>query len=579
MRIALAQLNTTVGDLAGNRALILGALREAEAVGADLVCFPELALCGYPPEDLLLKRDFLADCARSLRELARGVGETPILVGAPELAEDVFNAAALVHRGEVVATYRKAFLPNYGVFDENRYFAAGEEAMVVEIAGVRVGVTICEDIWYPGGPLEWEVAYGGAEVAVNLSASPYHRGKQGERERLVESRACDAGVILAYVNCVGGQDELVFDGGSLVLHPWEGKLASAPRFEEHILYYDLDAAGLWAQRTARPIHRYARKGALRRPVRVLELDGQRGPSTGERPPLSPRRVPEPAAEEEVLQALLLGLRDYVRKNGFTDVVLGLSGGIDSALTAALAAMALGPERVHAVFMPSRFTSGISREGAYALAGSLGISMEEYPIEGILRGYLDHAAGLLREPGGAVALENLQARIRGNVVMAISNSRGWLALATGNKSELSMGYCTLYGDMAGGYAVIKDLLKGWVYRLGRYLNLREGREVIPRAIIAREPSAELREDQRDSDSLPPYELLDPVLEGYIENGLTVEEMVAGGHDRALVEEVVRRVDANEYKRRQAPVGIKITPRAFGRDWRLPISKREGSGLVF
>ncbi len=571
MRIALAQINTTVGDLEGNRARILDALREAEGMGADLLCFPELALCGYPPEDLLLKRDFLEECSRALGELARGVGEVPVLVGAPEMAEDVFNAAALLHRGEVVATYHKVFLPNYGVFDENRYFASGEEGLVVRICGVRVGVTVCEDIWYPGGPLESEVAYGGAEVVVNLSASPYHRGKQRERERLVEARAMDARAIVAYVNCVGGQDELVFDGGSMILHPREGKLASSPRFEEHILYHDLDVAGLWARRTAMPIHRYVRKGALRRPVRVLELGGQRGPSAGERPSLTTQHNMEPGAEEEVLRALLLGLRDYVRKNGFTDVLLGLSGGIDSALTAALAAMALGPERVHAVFMPSRFTSEVSREGATALTEALGISLEEYAIDGILRGYLEQAGDALDGPGGEVALENLQARIRGNMVMGISNSRGWLALATGNKSELSMGYCTLYGDMAGGYAVIKDLLKVWVYRLSRYLNRREGRELIPSAVIHREPSAELREGQKDSDSLPPYELLDPILEGYIENGLIVQEMAARGHDRALVEEVVRRVDANEYKRRQAPVGIKITPRAFGRDWRLPISK--------
>ncbi len=577
MRIALAQIDTTVGDLDGNRARILSALREAEEWGADLVCFPELALSGYPPEDLLLKRDFLLACGEALARLAGEVGETPVLVGTPELEEDVFNAAALIHRGEVTAVYRKHFLPNYGVFDENRYFAAGEEGLVVEVAGVRVGVTVCEDIWYPGGPLESEVALGGAEVVVNLSSSPYHRGKQRVREKLVESRAADAGAVVAYVNLVGGQDELVFDGGSMIIHPLEGRLAAAPRFREHILLHDLDLSGLWARRMTEPIHRYVRQGALRRPVRVLKLDGQRRPSGGGRP-LPPAKESESLLpEEEVLQALLLGLRDYVRKNRFTDVLLGLSGGIDSSLTAALAAMALGPERVHAVFMPSRFTSEVSREGAEAVARALGISLETYGIDAVLQGYLDHAGGSLEGPAREIALENLQARIRGNVVMAISNSRGWLALATGNKSELSMGYCTLYGDMAGGFAVIKDLLKGWVYRLSRHINAREGREIIPRAVIEREPSAELREGQRDTDSLPPYELLDPILEDYIENGLTLEEMAARGHDRALVEEVVRRVDANEYKRRQAPVGIKITPRAFGRDWRLPISKQTGSGL--
>jgi NAD+ synthase (glutamine-hydrolysing) len=570
VRIALAQINTTVGDLDGNRRLIVDKLRLAESLGADLVCFPELALCGYPPEDLLLKRDFLTDCSRSLRELAREVGDTAVIVGAIDLCEDVFNAAAVMHRGKIAAVYHKHFLPNYGVFDENRYFAAGDEGLVVKIAGVRVGVTICEDIWYPGGPLESEVACGGAELVVNLSSSPYHRGKQRTRERLVESRAMDALAVIAYVNGVGGQDELVFDGGSMVIHPRKGKLACAPHFEEHILRHDLDLTGLWARRMTRPIHRYMRQGALRRPTRVIELDGQWSPPAAERPPIQAQDDTATTEEEEILQALILGLRDYVRKNGFTDVVIGLSGGIDSALTAALAAAAIGPERVHGVFLPSRFTSTVSREGTGILVEALGISLETYDIDEILQGYVDHAYASMQGPGRGVALENLQARIRGNILMGISNSRGWLVLATGNKSEFSMGYCTLYGDMAGGYAVIKDLFKSEVYRLSRYINQRKGREVIPAVVLEREPSAELREDQKDTDSLPPYELLDPILEDYIENGLTLEEMAAKGYVRELLEDVIRRVDANEYKRRQAPVGIKITQRAFGRDWRLPIS---------
>jgi NAD+ synthase (glutamine-hydrolysing) len=570
MRLALAQINTTVGDLDGNREHILGTLRAAEEQGADLVCFPELSLCGYPPEDLLLKRDFLAQCEDSLMRLAAEVGDTVIVIGTLDFAEDLFNAAAIIQRGEVAAVYHKHFLPNYGVFDENRYFANGEEGLVVKVGGVRLGITICEDIWYTGGPLESEVARGGAELVVNLSSSPYHRGKYLERERLLQARASDAMAILAYVNCVGGQDELVFDGGSMILHPRRGKLAASPLFSEDILLYDVDATGLWAQRMTEPIHRYMRKGALHRPTRVIELDGQRSPSTGERPTLPIQDNTELASEEEMLQALLLGLRDYVRKNGFTDVVIGLSGGIDSSLTTALAALALEPARVHAVFMPSRFTSAVSREGAESLADTLGISLETYDIDGILRGYLDGAGSSLRGAGEGVALENLQARIRGNILMNVSNSRGWLVLATGNKSEFSMGYCTLYGDMAGGYAVIKDLFKGEVNRLSLYINEREGKEIIPRVVLEREPSAELREDQRDTDSLPPYELLDPILEDYIENGLTLEEMAGKGYDPGLVEDIVRRVDANEYKRRQAPVGIKITPRAFGRDWRLPIS---------
>jgi NAD+ synthase (glutamine-hydrolysing) len=570
MRIALAQINTTVGDLNGNREHILKTLRAAEEQGADLVCFPELSLCGYPPEDLLLKRDFLAQCEESLARLAAEVGDTVIIAGTLDFAEDLFNAAAVIHRGEVAAVYHKHFLPNYGVFDENRYFAAGEESLVLKIGGVSVGVTICEDLWYPGGPMEVEVGYGGAEVVVNLSASPYHRGRQLERERMLLARASDAMAIVAYVNCVGGQDELVFDGGSMIVHPHLGPLTSAPCFSEYVLFYDVDTTGLMAQRMTTPIHRYVRQGALCGPVRVLELEGQRSSSPGERPHLPEQDITELHGEEEELQAILLGLRDYVRKNGFADVVVGLSGGIDSSLTIALAALALEPARVHAVFMPSRFTSTVSREGAELLADTLGISLEIFDIDEILREYIDQAGSSLRGPGEGVALENLQARIRGNILMNVSNSRGWLVLATGNKSEFSMGYCTLYGDMAGGYAVIKDLFKGEVNRLSRYINEREGKEIIPRVVLEREPSAELREDQRDTDSLPPYELLDPILEDYIERGLTLEEMARKGYDPDLVEEVVRRVDANEYKRRQAPVGIKITPRAFGRDWRLPIS---------
>jgi NAD+ synthase (glutamine-hydrolysing) len=578
MRLALAQVNTTVGDLEGNLSVILRNLRKAEEKGADLVCFPELALSGYPPEDLLLKRDFLVECRHYLRELAREVGEVPVVVGTPYFADDVYNAAAFLHRGEVSALYFKNFLPNYGVFDENRYFVPGERNLVLDIGGVRIGVTVCEDAWYPGGPLESEVAYGGAEVVINISSSPYQRGKHPLRENMLRARAADSHAVIAYVNAVGGQDELVFDGGSMIVHPVEGMIACAPRFQEHVLFYDVDVSGLWARRIMVPMYRYVREGAFRRPTTVLEVDGQRGPSRGERPALLPDGKSDLGDEEEILQALLLGLHDYVRKNGFQDVVIGLSGGIDSSLVASLAVMALGPARVHGVFMPSRFTSLVSRRCVEKLCAALGINVEEYDIEAVVDAYRVGAEGALRGRNAELALENLQARIRGNLLMSISNSRGWLVLATGNKSELSMGYCTLYGDMAGGFAVIKDLLKRDVYRLSRYVNFREGRELIPGEIIEREPTAELREDQKDSDSLPPYDVLDPILEDYIESGLTVEEMVRKGRDRDLVEDIVRRVDANEYKRRQAPVGIKISPRAFGRDWRLPVSKTGARGPV-
>jgi len=570
MRLALVQLNTAVGDLEGNKHRIHEALREADAEDADMACFPELSLCGYPPEDLLLKRDFIEESLQALEELAREIGDMPAVVGALDLREDLFNAAAVLHRGEIVAVYHKRFLPNYGVFDENRYFAAGEEGLVLILKGIRVGITICEDVWYAGGPMEEEVTFGGAEVVINISSSPYQRGKQKERERLLQSRSSDSGVILAYVNGVGGQDELVFDGGSMILHPEKGRIAAASRFQEDMLLADIETSGLWANRMIRPLHRYIRLGALRGPTRVIELDRQGSPSAGERPPLNIKDTMDMPEDEEVLLALLMGLQDYVRKNGFSDVVIGLSGGIDSSLTAAVAAMALGPSRVHGVFLPSRFTSDLSHRGVERLVQALGISLETYAIDDILGVYIEEAGDSLRGPAEGVAQENLQARIRGNLLMNISNSRGWLVLATGNKSELSMGYCTLYGDMAGGFAVIKDLFKGEVYRLSRYINAREVREIIPQEVIDREPSAELREGQKDSDSLPPYELLDPILEDYIEKGLTIEEMLEKGYDRDLVQEVIRRVDANEYKRRQAPVGIKITSRAFGRDWRLPIS---------
>ena len=492
-------------------------------------------------------------------------------MGTPHLDEDLFNAAAVICHREIVAFYYKHFLPNYGVFDEYRYFATGKEGLVLKVGDMRVGVTICEDIWYPGGPMEAEVTYGGAEIIVNLSSSPFQRGKLFDRERLLQSRTSDSTAILAYVNCVGGQDELVFDGGSMVLHPLEKKLVCAPRFVEHTLLYDIKKTGLWGHRMMMPLQRYFRQGNLRIPTRMLEIEIPQGSSRGNDPELAAPSSHDMKSEDEILEALLLGLRDYVRKNRFQHVLIGLSGGIDSALTAAIAAMALGPSHVHCVFMPSRYTADVSYRGAELLAESLGVSLDDYAIDEIFDGYMQNAAASVEGPTGGLAAENLQARIRGNILMSISNSHGWLVLATGNKSELSMGYCTLYGDMAGGYAVLKDLLKREVYRLSRYMNEREGREVIPEMIIEREPSAELRADQLDTDSLPPYDILDPILEDYIENGLTIEEMTAKGHPEELVRGIVLRVDANEYKRRQAPVGIKVTSRAFGRDWRLPISK--------
>lgn len=573
MRLALAQINVSVGDLEGNSRLIAETSGRARAQGADMICFPELALSGYPPEDLLLKSDFLERCKQHLHALAEQIDDIVAIVGTPYLGDDLFNSAAVIHKRKILAFYHKHFLPNYGVFDEYRYFATGQEGLVLKVGGLRIGVTICEDIWYPGGPMEAEVTFGGAELVVNLSSSPYQRGKHFDRERLLKSRTSDTMAILAYVNCVGGQDELVFDGGSMVLHPMEDTFLEAPRFKEDLLYYDVNTTGLWGRRMMSPLQRYLRKGCANIPMRFVDIKIP-GPARSAALP-AVENVPSPRlkSEDEILEALMLGLRDYIRKNRFQHVLIGLSGGIDSALTATIAAMALGPENVHCVFMPSRFTADISYQGALMLADSLGVSLEQYEIDGIYQSYVRDAGASLEGPAGALAAENLQARIRGNILMSMSNSRGWLVLATGNKSELSMGYCTLYGDMAGGFAVLKDLLKRDVYGLSAYINEKEGREVIPEIILKREPSAELREDQRDTDSLPPYEILDPILEDYIENGLTVEEMTSKGYSPEVVRGIIFQVDANEYKRRQAPAGIKITSRAFGRDWRLPISKME------
>jgi len=583
LRIGIAQQNYTVGDLEGNAERILEAMRWAEREGVHLLCFPELALTGYPPEDLALNMDFVQSNLAHLEELARASGETACLVGFIDRDEDCFNAAAVLHRGKVADVYHKSFLPNYGVFDESRYFNPGRRNLVLVVEGVRVGVTICEDIWCTGGPLEEEVAYGGAEVIVNLSASPFYRGKQEVRERMVQARAQDGQAVLVYANAVGAQDELVFDGRSFVYHPDLGVVMRGPAFREALLVFEVEPGCLAARRFLRPIHRHLRQVTPIRPTEVVHLADHGGAgSEGAPNSASPENGGDsiescggPASEEavledpreEIFEALLLGLRDYFRKNGFTDALLGLSGGIDSALVAALAVEALGKERVHALFMPSAYTSRLSHECAQTLAANLGIQMLTIPIDEMVEPY--HRAMPFLDEGG-VAAENLQARVRGNLLMSFSNRYGWLVLSTGNKSELSMGYCTLYGDMVGGFALIKDLLKRDVYALARYINEKARRELIPREILERPPSAELKPGQLDSDSLPPYEELDPILEAYIEQGKRIEDIATLGYDRELVLSVVRRIEASEYKRRQAPVGIKLTQRAFGRDWRMPLS---------
>ncbi len=557
MRIALAQIDPTVGDLDGNAAKIAEWIGRAAAEGADLAIFPELCLPGYPAEDLYLKRHFVEANRGAIEALARDVGEMVALVGFAEPVagggdhRHAHNSLAVLSGGEVRGIYRKNRLPNYAVFDEQRYFVPGSEPATIEVAGTRVGLTVCEDVWEEGPPASSEVS-DGAELIANPSGSPYHRGKGREREAMFAARARSYGAYLAFCNLVGGQDELVFDGHSFVIGPSGEILARAAQFEEELL--------------------------------VCEV-----------PPPPPGRLAEPLPDlAEVYAALVLGLRDYVRKNGFRHVGLALSGGIDSALVALLAIDAVGPENVSCVVMPSPHSSNETQADARTIAANLGAEAIEIPIEATMAAYGQALAGPFAGSGGSadeapdeslphdparpsepdLAAENIQARIRGNVMMALSNKHGWLVLTTGNKSEMSVGYATLYGDMAGGFAAIKDVPKTLVYELVRHRNERAGHELVPASVLERAPSAELRPDQLDSDTLPPYELLDRVLEAYVERDQGREEMVAAGMPGAVVDEVMRMVDRSEYKRRQAAPGIRITPKAFGRDRRLPITNRFG-----
>ena len=567
MRLALAQLDTVVGDVPGNTALVVDAIREARDAGADLVVFPELAITGYPPEDLLLRPGFLKAARASLDEIARATEGITALVGAPLFDRDLANACAVLSEGELKGVYRKHFLPNYGVFDEHRYFAEGRELLLLRCGDVLLGPTICEDVWQPGPPAT-DLSLAGAQLIVNLSASPFHVGKAEDREEMLVTRARDNASYLAFCNLVGGQDELVFDGHSVVLDDEGEVVARAPGFQEALLVVDVDPAEAIGRRL--------------RDVRRRELERSRDdvPRTTvvDLPPPRPvvetvpsTIVPFAPELEQMRLALGLGIRDYVGKSGFREVVLGISGGIDSALTAALCADALGADRVHTVSMPSRYSSEGTRDDAREVSENLGVDFREIPIEDVVGAFTEALAPSFagREPD--LTEENLQARARGTVLMALSNKFGWLVVATGNKSELAVGYATLYGDMVGGFALLKDVFKTDVFRLARHLNERAGRELIPASTIERPPTAELRADQRDDQSLPPYDLLDPVLEAYVELDRSREELLAE-FDEATVERVLALVDRAEYKRRQAPPGVKLRPRAFGRDWRLPIAKR-------
>ncbi|CAN5550013.1 NAD+ synthase [soil metagenome] len=567
MRIALAQINTTVGDVWGNVEKATYALERAVDSGAGLVAFPELTITGYPPEDLLLRPSFVQENLEALEEFAKQVPDgVAAAIGFVDLEADLYNSCAVVSGGAVLHRYHKRYLPNYGVFDENRYFRKGSGAPVLKMDGALAGVSVCEDIWYPGGPVR-EQAVGGAGLLLNISASPYHRRKGVFRERMLGVRASDYGCYVLFCNLVGGQDELVFDGHSVVFDP-EGELvARARQFEEDMLCVDLHPEESLIRRLHDP---RLRKDDAEKQPQIVEVPGaiMAGPDEG----VEPRVEPQLTEEGEVLEALTLGLKDYFSKNGFSHTVLGLSGGIDSSLGAAVAVRALGPENVTGVLMPSRYTTGSSNTDAEALARNLGIDVKVVPIGPAFDAYLEmlgpHFEGLPENE----AEENLQARVRGNILMALSNKFGWIVLSTGNKSEMSVGYSTLYGDMAGGFSVIKDVPKTLVYRVSRHLNEIEGREIIPQNVLDKEPTAELRADQRDTDSLPPYETLDPILEAYVEDDKGLGEISAAGYDEEDVQNAIQLVDRAEYKRRQAPTGIKITSRAFGRDRRMPITNR-------
>jgi len=571
IRLGMAQLNCTVGDLSGNVGKIVRSIDEAKSLGVDLLTFPELAITGYPPEDLLLKPHFLKQNQQSLEEVMGHTSDIVVVVGFVDSDGDTYNAAAIIYNDRLVGVYHKVYLPNYGVFDENRYFRAGTGCPVFIIYGIGIGVTICEDMWYETGPATMQ-AYAGAKLLINISASPYHAGKGGFRERMLATRAADNVAIVAHNNLVGGQDELVFDGNSLIINEKGALIARGKQFEEELIVADLDIESVFRSQLHDP----------RRRKEIPLVNGQLGQATkvevpsecpaNNKPPLPPRQVERLDEVAEIYQALVLGTRDYVGKNGFKKVAIGLSGGVDSSLVATIAVDALGDDNVVGVSMPSRYSSPGSQSDAEALARNLGIEFKVIPIEKAFSAYMETLAEPFKDTQQGVAEENIQARIRGNILFALSNKFGWLVLACSNKSETATGYTTLYGDMAGGFIPLKDVPKTMVFELAKYKNCQAGKEVIPSSILTKAPSAELRPDQKDTDTLPPYEFLDPVLKAYVEDDLAIEQIVAMGFDREVVTRVARLVDRNEYKRRQSAPGIKITPRDFGKDRRLPITNR-------
>ncbi len=576
LRIGMAQINSIVGDLEFNRDKIVHFIKEAANSGADIVAFPELAVTGYPPEDLLLKPGFIEDNCHILKDIAQETSNKDIvsIIGFVDKEDDIYNAAAVIYKGKIYGVYHKIYLPNYGVFDEKRYFKSGRDYPIFIIRNIPVGINICEDIWYPEGPSLTQ-AMGGAKVIININSSPYHAGKWKFRERMVSTRASDNAVFIAYINMVGGQDELVFDGHSMLFDPFGELMIRGKQFEEDLIIGDLDLRLVDIARLHDPrIRAKILSPEVLEEVNIIHISSDK-PSK-KRPPIHREAVIPLDQSGEIYKALCLGTRDYVHKNGFKGVVIALSGGIDSSLVAAIAVDSLGSDNVTGVFMPSQFTSKESVEDVEELTKNLGIRLITIPIRDIFDSYLDalsrEFAGLVRD----VTEENIQARIRGNIIMALSNKFGWLVLTTGNKSEMSVGYATLYGDMAGGFAVIKDVPKTMVYELARYRNGLEEKALIPDRVLIKPPSAELRPDQKDTDTLPPYEILDPILRAYVEQDRSFADIVAMGFPEDMVRKTIRMVDRSEYKRRQAPPGIKITPRAFGKDWRLPITNRFKDG---
>lgn len=569
LRLALAQINHIVGDFDGNYKKILLHLEHAIDMGTDLIAFPELCLTGYPPEDLLLKPEFIEDNIKYLHKVVKSVDNITAIVGFVDKDDDIYNAAAVIHNKKIAGIYRKIFLPNYGVFDENRYFQSGQEIQVYTVNDVKVGVNICEDIWNPGGPTRDQALFGGAEVVVNISSSPYHFGKAHSRYRMLSTRAEDNIVIIAYVNSVGGQDELIFDGNSMIISEEGELLSKAPSFEEFLLTVTLYPENVFNKRIHDPRRRKEKIFSIpENKVCRIDLEKDKLKKSGSFTESGVteflERIPE------AYKALQTGLRDYVKKNHFEKVIIGISGGIDSALVVAVAVDALGKENVIGVSMPSQYTSETSRNDAKNLAQNFNISFYEISIQSLFEKYLDQLKPVFENLPADITEENIQARIRGNILMSLSNKFGWLVLATGNKSEISVGYCTLYGDMVGGFSVIKDVYKTMVYDLARYRNNLSGSDIIPESIINKAPSAELKPEQKDSDKLPSYDILDPILRAYVEQDKSPEEIASLGYDRDTINSVIQMVDGNEYKRRQAAPGIKITHRAFGKDRRFPIT---------